>query len=334
LSVPQKLAVRFTIYLAVMAYLFCDLRFDGPLSRSFGAKDYLSEDAIAEAKAMGIVARVYYQPIYRTQVENRVKEYLWKRGRRLEEPSKQEREMLGEIALQQLIDELLMKIQVKISPVGQFDPTSEELHEAVRRFRNRYSKEEFAELINSQGWRAEGETELRIKGRLQREVYLQEYIELEVTDEEVRGWYDSHRGKYAAPARRKIKQFFRTSYGENGQNAEKEVRQASEKNDWEPTMTGWVVAERLPKDMALAVFGLPLNEATIFQSKLGWHLVEVMAEEAEADAPFEEVKEVIRQAMYQERKKSAYHYFHRLLRLRAEGKIEVFDELLTSQPAK
>lgn len=309
-------------------------------------QDLDSEEAIAEAKAMGIAARVYHRPIYRAQVETRVAEHLWTRGRTLEGASSAERRFLRELAVQQLIDELLIKIQINFSPENSFNISEEDQDRFFEEFKKRYPDSEvFAKLMKSQGWKGgEQEAQMRLNGRLQREVYLADFIKIAITEEEVQTWYHENRANYRAPERRQLRQIFVNTYDQEPEKAEALIRAAFKrvtegKEDFlkvgnetaealKPIDQGWVTKERLPKDVALHIFAAAENTPLVFQSKLGWHLAELTAIEPEAEAPLEEVKDSIQNAITTRRKEAGFAYFHRLMRLRAQGKIEIFEDVL------
>lgn len=347
MSPPKKLAIRFTIYFALIVYLIIDLFiWKGPVRDATLGPQLDSEEAIAEAKAMGIVARVYFQPIYRAQVETRIEEHLWKRGRTLEQTTKPERRLLREVAAEQLIDELLMKVQIKISPVNEYPIPGADQIRFFDQFKKRYpTSDHFAALMKSQGWKGgENEAKMRLNGRLEREVYLSSYIDSSVSDEDVQKWYDEHQKNYLAPERRHVQQIFISSHQHEPAEATVLIQKAHQritegKENFQQVATSisestlppapiWVSSSRLPKDVSLAIFSAAENSPFIFESKLGWHLAEVLAIEKEALASFEDVQESIRSAIKEERKKASFQYFHRLMRLRAEGKIEIFKDVL------
>ncbi|MEN8754771.1 MAG: peptidylprolyl isomerase, partial [Akkermansiaceae bacterium] len=213
-------------------------------------------------------------------------------------------------------------------------------------FKKRYpNAEDFAALMKAQGWGGgEDEAQMRINGRIQREVYLADFIQIDVSEEDLQKWYEEHRENYRAPERRQLRQIFVSAYDAEPEKAESLVRAAHKrvtegKEDFakvgneigealKPIDQSWVVKDRLPKDVALQVFSAPQNVPTIFESKFGWHLIEITAIEPEAEAPFDEVKDSIRNAIITQRKEAGFAYFHRLMRLRAEGKIEIFEEVL------
>ena len=229
MSPPKKLAIRFAIYLILIAYLFFDLLvWKGPFSKAIVGPQIDSAEAIAEAKAMGIAARVYFQPIYRTQIETRMHENLWKRDRTLAETTASERRLLREVALHQLIDELLMKIQIKISPTSTYSVSDAEQEKAFQDFQNRFAtSEDLNALTSNQGWNGgEKEIRLRLNGRLERENYLKSYLRSPVSDEDVKAWYDDHTEHYSAPERRQVRQIFISTHAHDPEEARKKIESA------------------------------------------------------------------------------------------------------------
>ena len=82
-NVAKAMAIRMGIYGLLTGYLVFDFFYwQGPLYRSLKKSPRNTPEAIAEAKADGVVARVYFRPIYRRQVEESC-EYLGAVGRPL-----------------------------------------------------------------------------------------------------------------------------------------------------------------------------------------------------------------------------------------------------------
>ena len=67
------------------------------------------------------------------------------------------------------------------------------------------------------------------------------------------------------------------------------------------------------------------------QSKFGWHLIEVTAVEEGEVPDFEEVAESVTDAIRQSRKEAHLVVFRRYMRNRAEGKIEIFEDVLFAE---
>ena len=195
MSVPKIMALRMGIYLVLIGYLVCDLFvFKGPIYRALNEPPLDREGAIVEAKAEGVVARVYYRPIFRTQIDEAVKEYLWRRGRALDETSPSERKMLRELVLHELIDEELIKLQIKVTEREVYEIADERVEKAFEMEQKRYpNKDVFDELASRGGWQGEEEQKLRVTARIQREDYLKTALRFEVSDEEARTWFEKNR---------------------------------------------------------------------------------------------------------------------------------------------
>jgi len=199
MSLPKKLILRMLAYIVVLGYMTLDVMvFDGPLSRALSAPRPDSKELVAVAKAEGVVARAYYQPIYRAQVEESLREYLWRRGRDVSDLSVGERKMLREAVLADLLDELLIKIQIKVSGMNDYPISDGEKKAAIERFYARYENSEtLDELMALQGWKGgDREVEMRLAGRLQREKYLVDQLipwNREGSSEKVKAWYDENK---------------------------------------------------------------------------------------------------------------------------------------------
>jgi len=195
MSVPKIMALRMGLYLVLIGYLLCDLFvFKGPIYRALNEPPLDREGAIAEAKAEGVVARVYYRPIFRTQIEEAMKEYLWRRGRTPGETSAPERKMLRELVLHELIDEELIKLQIKVTEREVYEVSDERVATAVEIEQKRYPKPEvFEALARRGGWQGVQEQKLRVTARIQREDYLKAMLPFEVNDEEARKWFEDNR---------------------------------------------------------------------------------------------------------------------------------------------
>ncbi len=199
MSLPKKLLLRILGYVVVMGYMYCDFFiFRGPLSRMVNPDEMNSKEKIAAAKAEGIVARAYFQPIYRTQVEERMREHLWRRG--LNEPSGDVK-ILREAVLADLIDELLIKIQIKVSGRNDYAVSEEEKEAALARFNARFESEEARDLLmEKQGWQGgEKELKMRLAARIQRERYLENQLTLfnqEYASETPSSWYEKNKAAF------------------------------------------------------------------------------------------------------------------------------------------
>ena len=308
------MAIRMGIYSLLIGYLLLDLFvFKGPLKKTLTEPQLDTEAAIAEAKAQGIVARVYYEPIYRKQVEERMKEYLWRRGRTLEETTFGERKSLRKVLLDEMIDELLVKIQVKVSPIEEYEVDSDELKRAME-FEEARLGGAFNDLSERSGWQGKEELRMRLGARIQRENYLKKKILADVSEKEAQAWFEERKDEFVSPERRKI----------NWRSPDKDEIQEE-----------WVDASTLPKEIADGVFKMSIGS----QVTVGGYKIELLEIQEARPHEFDEVKESIIDALttYQ-RDEGWKHFRHQLLRARAKGdkvnkdKIQIFEENLVEEP--
>lgn len=199
MNLPKIMALRMGIYLILMVYLAGDLFFfKGPIYQTLNSSPHDSEELIAEAKASGVVARVYQRPIYRAQIEESLREYLWRRGRTPEEASQDERRLLRELVLQQLIDEELIKLQIKVSMGKEVAVSEEEVERALEVEQGRYPDEQvFEELARRAFWAGEKEQRMRLAARIQRADYLKNRIPDGVSEEEALRWYEENEERFS-----------------------------------------------------------------------------------------------------------------------------------------
>jgi len=307
MSTPKIMAIRMGIYSLLIGYLLFDLFvFKGPLKKTLTEPRLDTEATRAEDKARGIVARVYHEPIFRKQVDERMKEYFWRRGRTLEETNFEERKLLRKVLLDEMIDELLVKIQVKVSPVEEYAVDSDELKQAMETEDGRLG-EAFDELAARSGWQGREELEMRLGARIQRENYLKKKILTDVSEEDARAWFEEQRDEFVSPERRKLK------WRSVGKGEFKEE---------------WVDGASLPEKIAEEVFKLPTETRSI----IGGYEIELLEIQEAKSHDFEEVKESVIDALTNYQREEGWRHFrHQLLRARTKGdevnleKIRIFE---------
>lgn len=179
-------------------------------------------------------------------------------------------------------------------------------------------------------------------GRLREELMLATllgefvYRDLEVTDEEVRAWYEAHSDEVMRPERRRVAQLLVTSEEEarearrriaEGETFEQLVEELS--LDTEASRggeLGWVTAEQTPPGWE-SVLTLAAGEVSEpLRSELGWHLIRVLEIEPAEPLAFETVEDRVRAEVLKEKR------FERktewLAQLRAATEIEISDRAI------
>ena len=225
LKVDKGVPVRLVVYSLGIVYLFLDLFvFDGPLRQKMREKNPRDPAQVAAAKAKGIVARVHYQPILLTQVDRRVEQELWKEGRTLEGLKEDEKLLRRKAALNELIDlHLLGRIKTQFN--SQDYPVSEaEVDGALEVFlRGFETKTEMEAGMRQMGWTME-ELRLRLEAKIQQQKYLDALVDVSVSDEEAREWYEEHQQELGRPDRIRVRHIFLAAL----ENKEAEARKTLE----------------------------------------------------------------------------------------------------------
>lgn len=291
---------RFFIYGAVVCYVLLDLKVvKGPLHGWIMTKQGLSYEEYLEK---GVVALVFGQPIVEAQVEYKVQEYLYLRGRSRESVGEQEHKMLYAHCLQELIEIQLLRIKTHHNASGLPEIPADDLSTLVSndelQFGDVYERQD---ALRRQGY-LEGELSLRAAGHWEQVRYLERQIDSEVSADELA----SYEGESVTiPALRRVRHIFRSITDKDPEQVRAELEQevatlqsgqgsyhelSEQINDDERAKLnegelGWVSQQRLPVGLGEALFQLPINEPTILRSGIGWHYLEVLEEVAERTSP-------------------------------------------------
>jgi hypothetical protein len=351
MSPLRKTVIRLVIYGLVIGWIAGDLFvWHGILHRKIERADPNTPEAIALAKARGVVARVFNRQITRDQLERAVVERLWREGRSPGDLTKEALRMARYAALNDLIDHELLRVKAKAHAPGLIvEPAV--LEERYQRFVSRFhSEKEMLDAARAQGIGGKEELRERIAAWMQQEAYVESKIEplTRVTDEEVLAWWDEHKESLANPERVQVRHIFlRTLDREVNEvkalmeNALSELREgkttfgnlAKSMSEDPPSKDkggdlGWVTRDRLPSDFANAVFEAKPGMPFLLQTSIGWHIIEVTGRESARIRTFEESEPEVRAALEAARRDKAVSTYRAALRQFEAHKIEVFHDML------
>lgn len=324
---------RFTPRLAliggVVAYLLADIAFHGPVANRLALLRPDSADSIAKAKADGVIARVYFRPIHRSQLERAIRE----KGC----PPQQ--------ALDELIDDELLRHRFEAEEG--LTATPDEIDEAFRRFSLKFeTPEDLATALKAEGF----PNESALRERLEHTILLEKLITrhtaaaTKVSDDEAREWFGKHAAELATPERLQARQVFLATLDREPAEAKQKLDTAlvdltAKKKTFEALVAelsedegskpragdlGWMTRERLPADFVLPLFGLEKGKPTLIRTRLGWHLVEVIDRKSATPVDFEQMRPEIIASLEAKKKSLAIARFREELRTEAAGKIEIF----------
>jgi hypothetical protein len=194
-DLAKAMAIRFGVYGVLVIYLACDLFvFQGPVYKSLNEPQRDKKTEVAEAKASGVVARVYYRPIFRAQVEEKMVEYLWRRGRTIDQTTAGERKLLRQVIVNELIDDELVKLQIKVSMSEEVSVPESQIDQALAREMKRYPSENvFSVLAERAVWSGLKERRMRLAARIQRSEHLARMVDAKVSEEEAKNWFEENR---------------------------------------------------------------------------------------------------------------------------------------------
>ena len=346
-----RFTLRLAIYGAVIAWLAGDLFvFHGPLRRRLDRANPQSAEAIAAAKAGGVVARVFNHQITRSQLERALHERLWLEGRSPADLTPEELRLARLAALDELIDHALLRVKAK-AHAQRLLVSEEEINDRLRRMLGRFvNKGEMERAMKSQGIANERELRERVAARIQQEKYVEMRIGplAEVSEEEAREWFAKNAEKLALPERVRARHVFLSTLDRPVEEARERLEEAL--NELQAGGTdfaalaaslsedpaskehggdlGWMTRLRVPDDFADPVFSLPKNQPTLVVTRIGCHLVEVTDRLPAQERSFEEAREEVIAALRAVKRDRAVTEFRDALRRFEAAKIEVFHDML------
>ncbi|WP_227021467.1 peptidylprolyl isomerase [Oceaniferula marina] len=343
-----------SVWSLLILYLLCDMfLFNGPVRKKIDELNVTDEERIQMAIDKGICAKVYEHYIYLSQVDRRVQENLFRTGRSPEKVRAKEWTLLRWAALNDLIDEQLLRTKTKVNN-EQVSISEQAIDAEVQRFEKLFpDKKAMHEAMAAQGIESEKELRFRLAARLEQEAYLHNRIKksLTISDEESKQWYDQHKQTFEMPERRQLRHIFLATLDRPSEDAEatlktqlakiqaKEADFASaaaeisedERSKNKGGQLGWMSKNRLPGDFASATFTLAKNQPTLIRTKLGWHIVEVTDIKAPATVPFDTVKSEINSAIADTRRSEAIRQYRHNLRQLSQDHFQIFGQVV-NQP--
>jgi len=344
-----------TICSVLIVYVIIDLfAYTGPLRKVINRRNPNSEESIEHAKKEGIVAIVLGRPLTKTQVDRAAREKLWLEGKEWQETSVEQRRSIRMAALTELVDHQLIRTLIAADQEAQRS-TDGEISERLRQWLARFpSRSEMEESMKNQGIASEEELRLRVAAVIEMEKYLDRHLQplLKVSEEEIAESYRKHQNEWVMPEMKQVRHAFWSTLGKDAaviknqadaalaslQKKEKTfeqiVQESSEDERTKATggQLGWMSRMRMPSDFAEPVFAMPKNQATLFQTKWGWHLAEVMDHRPLVVRTLEECREEIRQALSAQKRPTALQKILSTMRENHRQEIHLYPTVLDAMP--
>ena len=314
---------RFAVYFLAAVYLFVDLyACGGPLARRFGATGGGGEGPAA------VAARVYGRPVTRLELEEAMRDHLFRRGEEWEALGPEARKQTRWLVLETLVNERLVRAFRTMNGLDS-PPAPEARAREVEQLRKQF--EEAGEFEGRLAWRKLDETQLAagVQAALEDQAWIEEKIRprlVEITEAEVRAWYERHGAELAAAPSFRAAHIYLTRHDKEKPDREPEIRaihaelaagtrsfealaaacSEDERNKKHGGDLGWFSRERMPREMIAIVEKLDPEELSApFLSPLGWHIVKLLEKQPGGPTPFDAVRAEIRAFLVDERRAAA-----------------------------
>ncbi|NJM37939.1 MAG: hypothetical protein HC845_08855 [Akkermansiaceae bacterium] len=196
--------IRLIFYGGIILYLLAQFFvLDGPMRR-------WARGEISPAPPQNIAARVGENSISNNQLDRATSERLWLQGKSTKDISPAERELERRAALNELIDQELLRLQART--ISQLLPVSdEEINERLLRLLGRFeNKGTMESAMKSQGFSSEEKLREFLTDQIQQEKYIELRIssQIKVSDEEAQQWFAENEKSLSTPERIEVRHIF------------------------------------------------------------------------------------------------------------------------------
>lgn len=316
---------RFAVYFIVGGYLFLDLyAFQGPLHERL----MQGRGASPEGAGGGHVAQVYGRPITRLELEEAMRDYLWKHHEKWDALGEEARRQTRWLVLETLVNDRILRSFRIMNGIDHLPPAAMANHEADMMKRQFADASEFPARLAAQQ-QTQASLDAAIRDAQLDEQWIAEKIAkrlAEITEADARAWYDDYQETLRIPKAWHAAHIFLTRHDAAKPDREAEIRDihrrltagessfaalAAAHSDDDRTKLvggdlGWVTAARLPEDFIAALDKLTVGKVSEpVLTKLGWHLILVMDVHASRLPTFEDVRDEILAMLTSKRREEA-----------------------------
>lgn len=339
------------LWSVLCVYLACDFfLLRGPLKRRLDAMFPSAVAASQRDKEAGVIARVCGHPITRGQVDWRMQEHLWRRGKTLQSASSLERGLFERLGLEELIDETLLGIKVDANAKHAVVHPSE-IDQAYASFMARFESEAaMHKALQSQGISLR-EMRYRLAAILQQEKYLNYKVEeaLHIDDATLLDWYQSHKKELYTPQLFHVAHLFLAKTSHPHKQEALNILKESKSMEWSKAVAslsedprsalrrgdlGWLSRRDLPNDLADCLGAMPVGSEQTFESAIGYHRLRLLEVQAPFLPPFDQIKERLREDFQDRKKNILIANYRKNLRAMNRRRIVIYWDSLRYQEKK
>jgi len=347
---------RLTLCAVFLAYLAGDFfLFHGPLHQAIQVFSPDTPAALEKARKEGIVARVGSRPLSRSQLDRAVFERLALEGKVFSDLPAEEQKQALRSALDELIGSELLLAEMKAAG-EQAEVPAAEIDERLNRLTARFGGDKGAleAAMKAQGIPSEKDLRERLAASVRSEKYVASKLAVaKPTEEEAKKWFAEHGKDLALPERVEARHIFIPTLETPPEEAKKKLEEglaqlnAKQKNfpalakeiSQDPATKdeggylGWMSRARLSPDLAEPLFSLPVGQFALVRSRLGWHLLEVVARKPSEPRDFEQAKPEILSALETVKRRDAVKAYREKLLKSAAVPVRILDPEKNPGPA-
>lgn len=316
---------RFAIYFISALYLVADLYvWKGPLHERLMEGRGSSPDG----QGGGYVAEVYGRPVTRLELEEGIRDYLWKRGESWESLGAEARKQTRWLVLETLVNDRILNAFRKMNGLDHV-PQEENATSEVEMLRRQFAIDaEYPKRLAVQQ-QTQQSLDAAVRDSQLDEAWIAEKIAArlrEIGEKEVRAWYEEFKESLRIPAAYHAAHIFLTRHDKTKPDREAEIREiqrqlragektfaalAAEYSEDDRTKSvggdlSWISRGRMPADFMAAVEKLKVGEFSgPVLTELGWHLIIVMKKRESRLPMFDECREEISAMLTSRRREEA-----------------------------
>lgn len=305
---PVRFPWRFAAYMLVLLYFVLDLYlFHGPLYKTIHSHQ---AEAIFEKSVGELAATVNAHPVTETELTEGIRIYCWQRGIDLDSLPPKRRTAIRALVLGERVDDILIWMFSRANPV---DVPKERYDAEYASFRSQFqTEEEFTQRLKSQGF-TEATLRTWLDTQLQQRLWIDSKIasEIVVTQDEARYWYAINSEQGEVPEVLRARHLFLATLDKDPAEVEARIRAlharllsgeaefaqliAENSEDERSRAAGgdlnYFTRLRMPPDFYNAVDALEAGKISgPFQTKLGWHIAELVERKPGQMASFDELE--------------------------------------------
>lgn len=347
----QSLAIRFSIYIIVVLYVCADVYwFNGPLRRTVESLKPGSAEEVQKVRESKVAALIFGEGITLAQLDMRVLRHLRRKGSTMEDCSPERLYQLRLILLQELMLERVVEGKLRVRP--ELKPSEEAIAASVAEVNDQFNTEAEANAAMKSAGMTETTLSEHYAQWLEQLVYVDRLVagneDRMPVEDHIEAYYKKHQDAFILPERYHLRHLFLITLNKDpSQVGEKisaiHLKIASGQTSFVQMVTdhsedpatqpvggdlGWLALDRLPG--AIPTEGIAsLNPGEVsdpIQSRIGWHLFDLIEKHPARKLELQEVRGMIREHLAHKQRVRYADALKRVMENDAEARV-VFESL-------